>query len=321
MKKISVIVPGFRVEAFLHRCINSILTQSFSEFELFVIDDGSPDNSGSMCDEDAIADDRTIVIHQMNGGLSAARNSGIDLAFVNAESRWITFIDSDDWIHPMYLETLYTGTKKYSVDISVCGYESTPGYNPAVDSNKLFPLKVNSEDFYITKTINAMVAWGKLYKKELFRDIRYPVGKLHEDEFTTYKLLFQQKWIAWIDQPLYAYFQNNTGIMQSRWNPKRLDGLEGQQEQLQFYEANGLLRIKEYAVQRYLSEICSHYYLSMRDYPNVSKKLQKRLRKELHKYKDIAGLSIQDNFRICYAAYPFETKVVSYINAIKRRIR
>ena len=104
---ISIVVPIYKVEKYIHRCIESILAQTFTDFDLILVDDGSPDNCGKICDEYAVKDKRIHVIHKENGGLSDARNAGIDWAFANSDSEWITFIDSDDWIHPKYLETLY----------------------------------------------------------------------------------------------------------------------------------------------------------------------------------------------------------------------
>ena len=133
MKIISVIVPVYKVEKFIHRCIYSILAQTFKDFELILVDDGSPDNCGKICDEYALKDNRIHVIHKENGGLSDARNAGIDWAFANSNSEWITFIDSDDWIHPKYLEALYNAVKKSGCEISICGFEETEGNNPNVD--------------------------------------------------------------------------------------------------------------------------------------------------------------------------------------------
>ena len=104
--KVSVIVPVYKVEAYLHRCVDSVLNQSFSDFELILVDDGSPDNCGAICDEYAQKDSRVHVIHKTNGGLSDARNAGIDWAFANSDSQWLTFIDSDDWVHRDYLKLL-----------------------------------------------------------------------------------------------------------------------------------------------------------------------------------------------------------------------
>ena len=105
MPQISVIVPVYKVEAYLARCVDSVLAQTFSDFDLILVDDGSPDNSGAICDEYAEKDPRIVVIHQKNGGLSAARNAGIEWAFAHSNSQWLNFIDSDDWVHPEYLDS------------------------------------------------------------------------------------------------------------------------------------------------------------------------------------------------------------------------
>ena len=115
MPAISVIVPVYKVEKYIHRCVRSILGQTYADFELILVDDGSPDNCGVICDEYAAKDSRVVVIHQENGGLSAARNAGIDWVFANSDSQWLSFIDSDDWVHPEYLQRLldaatYAGT-------------------------------------------------------------------------------------------------------------------------------------------------------------------------------------------------------------------
>ena len=107
MPVISVIVPVYNVEKYLHRCVDSILAQTFTDFELILVDDGSPDNCGKICDEYAEKDSRIHVIHKVNGGLSDARNAGLDWAFANSNSEWVTFIDSDDWVDKYYLEYLY----------------------------------------------------------------------------------------------------------------------------------------------------------------------------------------------------------------------
>ena len=122
MPLISVIVPVYNVEKYLERCIRSILMQTFKDFDLILIDDGSPDNCPELCDFYEKKDKRIITIHQNNMGLSAARNTGLNWTFKNSNSRWITFIDSDDWVHPRYLESLYVMVKKTEQNISMCLY-------------------------------------------------------------------------------------------------------------------------------------------------------------------------------------------------------
>ena len=136
MPTISVIVPVYKVEKYIHRCVDSILNQTFSDFELILVDDGSPDNCGAICDEYAAKDSRVVVIHQENGGLSAARNAGIDWAFANSDSQWLSFIDSDDWVHPEYLQKLLDTAVNNSAEVAFCtltaftedehGYQEVP---------------------------------------------------------------------------------------------------------------------------------------------------------------------------------------------------
>lgn len=139
---------------------------------MILVDDGSPDNCGKICDEYAEKYSRVHVIHKENGGLSDARNAGIDWAFANSDSEWITFIDSDDWIYPKYLEVLYNAVQQTGCFLSVCGYKKTEGDEPYVDEKQLASVFYKSEDFYCEKNVNAVIAVCKLYKKSDFKDIR-----------------------------------------------------------------------------------------------------------------------------------------------------
>lgn len=249
MAIISVVVPVYKVEKYLDRCITSILNQSYNDFELILVDDGSPDNCGKICDEYAEKDTRIHVIHQANRGLSAARNAGIDWAFKNSNSQWITFIDSDDWIDTRFLEELYKAAVQLNVDISICNYARTE--DEGIVREPFLYEKYKVEEFYVMERIIATVAWGKLYKKKCFDGIRYPVGKLHEDEFTTYLILFNSSQIAFINVPLYLYFINYEGIMQSQWTLKRLDVMEAFETQLAFFKENGYNKAYEKVVNEY----------------------------------------------------------------------
>ena len=233
MANISVIVPVYKVEAFLSRCVESILAQTYRDFELILVDDGSPDNCGVLCDGYALRDSRVHVIHQENGGLSAARNTGIDWAFANSVSRWIAFVDSDDWVHPDFLRVLYETAEETLCKLSVCDYFRTSGEDfPAQPDGKV--QKLSSGDYYCGRFHNGSTAtaWNKLYHRSLFQELRYPVGKLHEDEFTTYRLVYQVKEVGFSPRVLYAYYQNPAGIMKSAWSPKRLDVLEARMAEL-----------------------------------------------------------------------------------------
>lgn len=237
MPTISVIVPVYKVEKYIHRCVDSILGQTFTDFELILVDDGSPDNCGAICDEYAEKDSRVIVIHQENGGLSAARNAGIDWAFANSDSQWLTFVDSDDWIHPQMLEVLLEGNNNHHTNISVCIFQRTDG---EIKWDTQFCGEIyEPKEAYRCNGVNMIVAWGKLYKKECFRNIRYPVGKIHEDEFVTYRLLFAQEKIYMVTTPMYAYYINPEGIMRNKWTPARLASIEAAEEQYAFFKSIG----------------------------------------------------------------------------------
>ena len=178
MAAISVIVPIYKVEAFLHRCVDSILAQTFADFDLVLVDDGSPDSCGDICEEYARKDGRIHVIHQKNGGLSAARNTGIDWAQANSGSQWLAFVDSDDWVHPDFLLRLYTMVQETGCLLSACGYFRTGGGDfPAMGAPEYHVL--SADDYYCPDEAGEdvpAIAWNKLYHKSLFDTLRYPEG-------------------------------------------------------------------------------------------------------------------------------------------------
>ncbi len=256
MSTISIVVPVYMVEPYLHRCINSILDQSYCDFELILVDDGSPDRCGIICEEYAEQDSRVRVLHQKNRGLSAARNTGIDWTFQNSDSQWITFVDSDDWLHPQMLEILLKNALQLRADVSVCGFAEVDGHTAAMEIQDPDCSDWCPEDFFLEHNTNAVVAWGKLYRRSCFAEIRYPEGKIHEDEFTTYQILFAQKKIAVTQQQLYCYFQNDTGITRSVWQPKHLVVLQALEEQIAYFAKHGFIRAHDRTAVCYAGKLC-----------------------------------------------------------------
>lgn len=253
MPGVSVIVPVYKVEGYLHRCVDSILNQTFSDFELILVDDGSPDRCGAICEEYAAKHANIHVIHRENGGLSAARNSGIDWAFANSDSRWLAFVDSDDWVHPEYLHYLFRAVQETQTKISACGFLRTGGEAPW-EEVPFACERMRAEDYYCTTQFHegvTAVAWNKLYHKSLFSSLRYPEGKLHEDEFTTYKLVYGEEAVGVVPGSLYAYYQNPQGIMRSKWNPRRMHSLEAMEQQITFARENGKDRFLKKAAGQY----------------------------------------------------------------------
>lgn len=323
MSKISVIVPVYNVEKYLNRCVDSILAQTFTDFELILVDDGSPDNCGKICDEYAEKDNRIHVIHKENGGLSDARNAGIDWAFEHSNSEWITFIDSDDWIHPKYLEYMYGAVIKTGCRISACDYYETTGEEKGILREYVEYKTIKPEDFYCNYRMIPTIACCKLYNKECFNNIRFPVGLLHEDVFVTYKLLFMYDCIALIDERLYAYFQSPESIMRKEWNPARLVVFDGYYEQLGFFEKNGYNKALKKAINNISYVFCQHiekigFNHSCAKYKT---KLKKMLRKHLRKHKNDGGFSLQETPYFYENAYPIFMRYYWYWQAVKRKFK
>lgn len=222
---ISIIVPVYNSEKYLNRCIDSILSQTYSDFEMIIVDDGSTDNSLAICNEYANKDKRVKVIHKANGGQAEARNVGIDVA----KGDYLCFVDSDDWIHTQMLDILLQGIRKEKVLCSICSYEET---NDNVLSSKIEHYqfkKMKGIEFLVEKNINAVVPWAKLYHTSLFKNIRYPVGRIAEDEFVAHIVLYNAGDIAYCNEKLYNYFINYDGVtrlentLRSNGNQEELD--------------------------------------------------------------------------------------------------
>ena len=321
MPEISVIVPVYKVEPYIHRCIDSILAQTFTDFELILVDDGSPDSCGAICDEYAAKDRRIHVIHQKNGGLSAARNTGIDWAFANSDSEWLSFIDSDDWVHPTYLEKLIQGAEQFDASISQCGFCRTDG---SVDASEIAgeTVCVTPNEQY-TRFYNVF-AWGKLYRKEIFSSIRYPVGKLYEDSFIWHKLAFSTDRIAVIQEQLYYYFKRADSIMGRAWMPSNMDRLEAWNGQIKYFDQRKDDELLRFALGRFCAVAKHEYYAIERsDRVNTEEKQQYRqmiesqVCEKMKHYK--RQMESSPDYPWCYEiAHPITTAMKSKLRKIIR---
>ena len=259
MAQISVIVAVYKMPEFLPRCIEGILNQTFRDLELILVDAGSPDNCGQICDAYAAKDSRVHVIHKENAGVCAARNTGLDWVYEHSDSQWVFFHDNDDWIHPETLERMLSAAEDLSAEICICGYQETSGPNPRILEETLTPVSWKPKDFYIQHHVNATVCWGKLYSRRIFAGKRYPPGKYIEDEFLTYRLLFACDHLAVLPAPLYAYFVNPAGISKKAWIPKRLDAWEAFDQQLVFFREMGDQDLVRYRLRTYLENAVGYY--------------------------------------------------------------
>lgn len=246
--KVSIIVPVYNVENYLKGCIDSILNQTIKNTEIILINDGSQDKSGDICDEYKKKDSRVIVIHKKNGGLSSARNAGLEIATGDL----VGFIDSDDWLEPDYFETLYDGIIRYNAGISVMHFKIVTDYKKIQFITKKkdkwvqFNRHQAMESFFTDNFIENS-ACNKLYRINLFESIRYPEGMLMEDKATTYKLINKSNIVVVNSSQKYHYFLRNESIMQSIFNRKKFDMLQVHMEQIKFVDRNypefyGLIR-------------------------------------------------------------------------------
>lgn len=234
---VSVIVPIYNVEKYLKQCIESILNQTYKKLNIILVNDGSTDNSLKICEEYEKKDNRIEIVNKKNGGLSDARNAGIERAC----GEYIAFIDADDYVEENYIERLYESCKKNNTKISIAGIKN---FDEQTNSN-LNEYSFENDDikcgrdllveYYNGKSVQVIVAWNKLYKKELFDNIRFNNGRIHEDEFITYKLLYDLDRISIIKECLYNYRKTPDSIINKKFNKNRLDFLKALEERVEFF--------------------------------------------------------------------------------------
>lgn len=328
MPQISVIVPVYKVEPYLHRCVDSILGQTFTDFELILVDDGSPDNCPAICDEYAGKDSRVHVIHQKNSGVSAARNAGLDYCFEKSESRYLAFIDSDDYVKPSYLEKLYFSLIENNTEISACGefyFSDQPEENTMSNfaDCTVYDRTAACRFIYTGASGHAsyVVVWGKLFKIELFHGIRFPVGRIHEDQFTTYKVLYSAGRIVEVGECLYGYFTNQNGITHSTFSLKRYDDIDALDEAISFFQSNNEEMLTEAAGQRRKMLIAKYSVMARkaRIYADVSPKYKMSILKADRVLTQIYGTDYSEYFMVQY--YPNYVRFCAIIRKIKRLVK
>ena len=283
---ISVIVPVYNVENYLSKCVNSILNQTYKNFELILVDDGSPDACPKICDDFEKQDDRVVVVHKVNGGLSSARNAGLDIC----KGEYIAFVDSDDYIEKDYLDKLYKAIKENNADLSICGFKYVDDNGNQLSNNyKALASKVYSnynkyDVIFADNCIPSVVAWNKLYSKHIFNNIRYPEGKIHEDEFITYDIITAcNKGVAVIEDRLYNYLIRQNSIMGSKKpSEKMLHAIEAVNNKV--VKLNTDNKNYHFAVEQYLSIFLSVYSKVCKD-TKLSAKVFSKYKTEYKKYK------------------------------------
>lgn len=235
---ISVVIPVYCVEQYIDRCIRSILNQTYGNFEIILVDDGSPDNSGALCDAFAKMDERVKAYHKSNGGPSEARNFGV----AQARGSYIAFVDSDDYLSPEYLEYLHHLIKKYDADVSVCcrvkadSDSVTFGSDESLLEERLMNGMEASKELMGDLYVELVTVWGKLYRSEIVKKYPYEVGRFHEDEATTCKYYYEAKKVCMGNRCLYAYYQNPDSFMHTKGNTLNTDAIWAMEHRALFYE-------------------------------------------------------------------------------------
>lgn len=256
---ISVIIPVYRVEEYLNACVDSVLAQTYQNFEIILVNDGSPDNCPQICDGYAMQDNRIRVIHKENGGLSSARNAGIEVA--NGEL--IAFVDSDDIWSPLFLERLYDAIEATVADIAVCSFQRFVDINEISTAEyvktQCLSRREAFECLFDGRNENMVVAPNKLYRKKLFEKLRYPVGMIHEDEYVIHELIGASDKVAWVDEVHYFYRTNLNSITGAKFSLKRLDELLAKEKRISWFSEHGMHDLAERTKLVYLNNLMRLY--------------------------------------------------------------
>lgn len=286
---ISIIVPIYNVEPYLRRCVDSLLNQTYTDFELILVDDGSPDNCGMICDEYAAMDTRVRVIHKPNGGLSDARNAGLKLA----QGAYVAFVDSDDWVAPNYLGQLLHTLTQTDADICECSVLRTEGSDvlPTVENRapEVFDTVGALEQLIYDDAFHQHV-WNKLYRRNVIADILFPKGKTNEDEFWTYQVFGNAKKVVKIPDVLYFYFQRPGSIMGETYSLKRLDALDAKQQRQQYIDA----RFPQLRTQAKVNLFGSCIYAGQMSLIHLSAEQKKTAKNKLNTIIRTCAISFQE---------------------------
>ncbi len=279
---ITIIIPVYKVEKYINKCIDSIINQTYRNIEIILVDDGSPDNCGKICDDYAKNDERIKVIHKKNGGLSDARNIGLK----NSNGKYVLFVDSDDYIETFAVEYLYNLNRKYEADIAI-GCTNLIYEN--IENNNINNKNDTIKEYNTQEALEAMLynteftnnAWNKLYKRDLFENIEYPIGALYEDLAITYKLIGKSTKVVLGSKKTYNYLiDRKDSIMNNEFNEKRIQGLIYTEEILEFIMKE-YPQIEKAAIARLYME-CIFILLKLpynRKYSEYNKKVKYYIRK------------------------------------------
>lgn len=280
-------MPVYNVEKYLRRCLNSILNQTYIEIEILLIDDGSSDKSGSICDEYEKKDKRINVFHKINGGQSSARNHALE----KANGKYIAFIDSDDFVHPQYISSLYLLLIEHDCEIVQCDYEKgeKDNFSTYIKTPKV---KVIDRNQALSGFAYKVVLWGKLFKRVVISNIRFPEGKINEDDATYYKFIYNSNKICITSEILYYYFQSSNSTMRNSKKEAKLDFIDIYDERLEFFESRKEFELLNKSYERYAIVLILTYTLWKKE------GIDTNISMIIDKYHEIYQLHIKKNSNI-----------------------
>lgn len=289
MAEISIIVPVYKAQAYLHSCIESILSQTYQNFELILVDDGSPDSCGEICEEYAARDSRVHVIHQDNQGQAAARNHGLKIA----QGAWVCFVDSDDLIHPQMIEMLQRAVKESGAPISMCQMleaqevPETFAIHRNFQSETLFLDEKTLVDLHDKDAYPSWVACAKLIRKDIVQTHLFVEGRVFEDNEAVCHWVYAGKTIAQVPYALYFYRTNPDSTTKSEFSLKKLDYLWALEEIIRFFSSIGYMDLRERFVQRYVEAAAGCFYGARRTLsrPEVARQIESSFWKFLRQQK------------------------------------
>ena len=327
-EQISVIIPVYNVEKYLSDCVESVLRQTYTDLEIILVDDGSKDASGRICDDYAKQDLRVRVIHKQNGGLSSARNAGIE----SANGQYLYFLDSDDWIAENAIELLYEAIKNTQSDLALCNMQYTDvrgrniskqnAYRDFCVNNELWTQQDFWKHYKGVGHIVCVVAWNKLYKRELFTVNRYAEGKIREDEFMIHHIIAECQKIVCIKQKLCFYRQRDDSIMSHSYGIKQLDAVEAYIERIRFFQNMGKRKWAKDAVIQGIAFLEWYNYGTRHKSEELQQKDDKLKREVCHYGKLLIGkpLSfVDDMIIIMYIFHIFPYSIIRKTSHIGNR--
>lgn len=286
-KLVSVIVPVFNVENFIDVCVESLIKQSYSNIEIILVDDGSTDSSARLCDKWATVDTRIKVIHQANGGLSAARNTGLN----HAAGEYICFVDSDDFVQEDYVKCMVDAIEDTGAEVAFCDVVTSrwPALVSSITSNRILDAAECRRwlDNLISREYALMVvSWNKLYKKELFENNRFEEGRLHEDEFMINKLIFSIEKMVYVPLEEYVYRMNSSGITgkENEYNIAHLDAIDAYADRIDVSLENNDIGFAKNTLRNTLYKLADYYFKMEEHHHNT---IKSKMRNVLDKYSEI----------------------------------